>query len=145
MAVNKKEYFDKLEIMTAEERRQYQNRVLTQTINNAYRNAPAAKELLDRAGIKPSQIKTPKDLERLPVTRKTDLIEMQKAEPPYGGLLAIPPQDVERVFLSPGPVYEPIQHSGIKWFAKSFWAAGFRKGDIVINTFTYHMSPAGIL
>jgi len=52
---------------------------------------------------------------------------------------------VERVFLSPGPIYEPIQHSGIKWFAKSFWAAGFRKGDLAVNTFTYHMSPAGIL
>ena len=38
-----------------------------------------------------------------------------------------------------------IQHAGIKWFAKSFWAAGFRKGDVVVNTFTYHMSPAGIL
>jgi len=145
MAVKKEEYFDKLEVMTAEERLQYQDRMLAQAINNAYNNAPAAKELLDRTGVKPSQIKTLKDLGRLPVTRKTDLIEMQKAKPPYGGLLAIPPQDVERVFLSPGPVYEPIQHSGIKWFAKSFWAAGFRKGDIVINTFTYHMSPAGIL
>jgi len=145
MAVKKDEYFDRLEVMTAEERQRYQNSALAQTIENAYKNAPAVKELLDRAGVKPLQIRTVKDLEKLPVTRKTDLIEMQKANPPYGGLLAIPPQDVERVFLSPGPVYEPIQHSGIKWFAKSFWAAGFRKGDVVINTFTYHMSPAGIL
>jgi len=145
MAVKKDEYFDKLEIMTAEERRAYQDKALAQTIDNAYKNAPAARELLDGAVIKPAQIKTVKDLEKLPITRKTDLIEMQKARPPYGGLLAIPQQDVERVFLSPGPVYEPIQHSGIKWFAKSFWAAGFRQGDLVINTFTYHMSPAGIL
>ena len=148
MAVKQKrqdEYFDKLEVMAADERASYQNQKLAQTVENAYKNAPAAKELLDAAGVKPSQIKTLKDLEKLPIIRKTDLIEMQKANPPYGGLLAIPPQDVERVFLSPGPVYEPIQHSGIKWFAKSFWAAGFRKGDIVVNTFTYHMSPAGIL
>jgi phenylacetate-CoA ligase len=100
---------------------------------------------LDRAGISPADIRNIKDLEKIPVTRKTDLIELQKNNPPYGGFLAIPPEDVERVFLSPGPVYEPIQHSGIKWFAKSFWAAGFRKGDVVVNTFTYHMSPAGIL
>ncbi len=145
MVVRKDEYFDKLEVMTPEKRRQYQDKALAQTIGNAYKNAPAVKELLDGAGVAPSQIKTLKDLEKLPVTRKTDLIEMQKNNPPYGGLSAIPPQDVERVFLSPGPVYEPIQHSGIKWFAKSFWAAGFRKGDLVINTFTYHMSPAGIL
>jgi len=139
------EYFDELEVMTADARTEYQNKKLWQTVRNAYKNAPAAKELLDKAGVSPSQIRTVKDLERLPITRKTDLIELQKAGPPYGGLLAIPARNVERIFLSPGPVYEPIQHSGIKWFAKSFWAAGFRKGDIVINTFTYHMSPAGIL
>jgi len=148
MAVKQKrqdEYFDKLEVMTADERVKYQNKRLAETVENAYQNAPAVRDLLDGAGVKPSDIKTVEDLEKLPVTRKTDLIEMQKAKPPYGGLLAIPPQDVERVFLSPGPVYEPIQHSGIKWFAKSFWAAGFRRGDLVVNTFTYHMSPAGIL
>ncbi len=139
------EYFDKLETMTPDDRERYQNDKLAETIENAYKNAPAVKEMLDRAGVKPSEIKTVKDLEKLPVTRKTDLIEMQKANPPYGGLLAIPPEEVERIFLSPGPVYEPIQHSGIKWFAKSFWAAGFRKGDVAINTFAYHMSPAGIL
>ncbi len=139
------EFFDELEIMPAEARQIYLSQGLSQTIDHAYRHAPAAKEMLDRAGVSPAEIRTIKDLERLPITRKTDLIEMQKTNPPYGGLLAIPPEDVDRVFLSPGPVYEPIQTATIKWFAKSFWAAGFRKGDIVINTFTYHMSPAGIL
>jgi phenylacetate-CoA ligase len=139
------EYFDELEVMSTDARTKYQNKRLSQTVAYAYKHAPAARELLDKAGVSPSQIKKFKDLEKLPITRKTDLIELQKTSPPYGGLLAIPPQEVERIFISPGPVYEPIQHSGIKWFAKSFWAAGFRKGDIVINTFTYHMSPAGIL
>jgi phenylacetate-CoA ligase len=139
------EYFDELEIMTADARNKYLNEKLSQTVNHAYKYAPAAKEMLDKAVVSPSQIKKIKDLEKLPITRKTDIIELQKAKPPYGGLLAIPGEDVERIFLSPGPVYEPIQHSGIKWFAKSLWAAGLRKGDIVINTFTYHMSPAGIL
>ena len=86
-----------------------------------------------------------KDLEKLPITRKTELIELQKSKPPYGGFLAISPEDVDRVFISPGPVYEPLHAENIKWFAKSVYAAGFRKGDIVINSFTYHMSPAGIL
>ena len=139
------EFFDELEVMRAEERRKYQDEQLSQVVAYAYSNAPAAKELFDKAGVSPNLIRTVKDLELLPITRKTDLIELQKAKPPYGGFLAIPPKDVERVFISPGPVYEPIQHAGIKWFAKSFWAAGFRKGDVVINTFTYHMSPAGIL
>jgi len=139
------EYFDELEIMPPATREKYLNEKLSETVDHAYRHAPAIKEILDKAGVSPAQIRTIKDLEKLPITRKTDLIELQRANPPYGGFLAIPVEDVERVFLSPGPVYEPIQHSGIKWFAKSFWAAGFRKGDVVINTFTYHLSPAGIL
>jgi len=139
------EFFDELEIMPAETREKYLNQRLSQTVDHAYRHAPAVKEIFDKAGVSPAQIRTIKDLERLPIIRKIDLIELQKVHPPYGGFLAIPPADVERVFISPGPVYEPIQHSGIQWFAKSFWAAGFRKGDVVINTFTYHMSPAGIL
>jgi phenylacetate-CoA ligase len=100
---------------------------------------------MDRAGIKPTAIRSIKDLEKLPVTRKTDVIELQKALPPYGGFLAIKSADVERVFISPGPIYEPLHSSCIKWFARAFWAAGFRKGDNVVNTFTYHLSPAGML
>ena len=139
------EFFDKLEVMTAKARQTYLNQGLSQAVDHAYRNASTTKEIFDRAGVSPGEIYTIRDLEKLPITRKIDLIELQKARPPYGGFLAIPPEDVDRVFISPGPVYEPIQTAAIKWFAKSFWAAGFRKGDIVINTFTYHMSPAGIL
>jgi len=139
------EFFDELEIMPAEVREKYLNQQLSQTVVYAYRHAPAVKNIFDKAGVSPDQIGTVKDLEKLPITRKTDLIELQKKSPPYGGFLTIPPEEVDRVFLSPGPIYEPIPHAGIKWFAKSFWAAGFRKGDVVINTFTYHLSPAGIL
>jgi len=145
MSDKQDELFDELEVMPIETREKYQNEKLSQTIDYAYHNSPAATELFDKAGVSPNQIRTTKDLERLPITRKTDLIELQRAKPPYGGFLAIPTENVDRVFISPGPIYEPIQHAGIKWFAKSFWAAGFRKGDVVINTFTYHMSPAGIL
>ncbi len=143
-AGNRKEYFDELETMLPGVREEYLNRKLRRAVSNAYRNAPAARKIFDRAGVQPSRIKTVKDLEKLPVTRKTDLIEMQKSDLPYGGVQTVSIEDVERVFISPGPVYE-IQSSDIKWFSKSFWAAGFRKGDVVINTFTYHMSPAGIL
>ena len=139
------EYFDDLETMPVPDRERYLNTKLAEAVDRAYRNAPAAREIMDSAGVKPQDIQRLRDLGKLPVIRKTDLIDMQKRNPPYGGFLAIPADEVERVFISPGPVYEPIQHSGIKWFAKSFWAAGFRKGDVVVNTFTYHLSPAGIL
>jgi phenylacetate-CoA ligase len=140
----KDEFFDKLETMSPAARAQYQNRKLRETVLHAYQHAPAAKKIFDKAGISPDQVRTVKDLEKLPVTRKTDLLEMQQAGPPYGGVAAVSPKEIERVFISPGPIYE-IQPSSIRWFAKSFWAAGFRKGDVVINTFTYHLSPAGIL
>jgi phenylacetate-CoA ligase len=139
------DYFDELEIMSPQQRERYLNQKLMEIVEYAYHQAPSARELLDRAGVSPSQIRTIKDLEKLPITTKTELIELQKSKPPYGGFLAIPPEDVDRVFISPGPIYEPLHTEKIKWFTKSFYAAGFRKGDIVINSFTYHMSPAGIL
>jgi phenylacetate-CoA ligase len=146
MAINRQqsEYFDKLETMPRPEREKYLNSRLARAVARAYRRAPAIRDMLDKSGIRPSQIRTARDLEKLPVTRKTDLIDMQKNNPPFGGILTVPPREVERVFISPGPVYE-IQPARIRWFARSMWAAGFRKGDMVINTFTYHMSPAGIL
>ena len=95
------EFFDELEIMSADTREKYFNQRLSQTIDHAYRHAPAVKEIFDKAGVSPAQIRTVKDLERLPITRKTDLIDLQKANPPYGGFLTTPPEEVERVFLSP--------------------------------------------
>ena len=91
------DFFDELEIMSPKERESYLNRHLAEAIKHAYHHAEAAKEILDRAGVSPTQIRTIKDLEKLPITRKTDLIELQKAKPPYGGFLAIPPEEVERV------------------------------------------------
>jgi phenylacetate-CoA ligase len=140
----KDEYYDDLEIMPPADRQKYQNKKLIEKITYSYQKAPAVKQLLDKAGVNPKDIRTVKDLEKLPVTRKTDLLEMQKANLPFGGVLACSREDVERIFISPGPIYE-IQPSSMKWFAKAFWAAGFRKGDVATNTFTYHMSPAGIL
>jgi phenylacetate-CoA ligase len=138
------EFFDVLETMSPTARTKYLDKRLAETVAYAYKHAPAVRKLLDNAGIAPEQIRAVKDLEKLPITRKTDLLEMQKSQLPYGGLITMSQENVERVFISPGPIYE-IQPSRVKWFAKSFWAAGFRKGDLVINTFTYHMSPAGFL
>ena len=141
---NKSEFYDKLETMSTADRRKYLDKKLREHIAYSYHHSPAVKTAFDKVGVKPEHVKTVKDLEKLPVIRKTDLLEKQKADLPYGGVIGLPGEDIERVFISPGPIYE-IQPSAYKWFAKAFWAAGFRKGDIVINTFTYHMSPAGIL
>ncbi|MBN1644168.1 MAG: AMP-binding protein [Dehalococcoidales bacterium] len=144
-AVRKDVHFDDIETRPINSRRLYQEGKLHHIVKNAYKRAPSVREMMDKAKAKPSNISTIKSLEKLPITRKTDLIELQKSKPPYGGFLTVKPQKIERIFISPGPIYEPLHSSKIKWFAQSFWAAGFRKGDIVLNTFTYHLSPAGTL
>jgi phenylacetate-CoA ligase len=141
----KGDFFDELEGMAAQEREQFQRQHLPEALEHAFRHAPSATEIFERAGIKPSEVKTVKDLEKLPITRKGDLIELQRSKPPYGGFLAVSPEEIDRIFITPGPIYGPHQTAGISWFGKTIYAAGFRKGDIVINTPTYHMSPAGIL
>ncbi|MFW6150294.1 MAG: phenylacetate--CoA ligase family protein [Chloroflexota bacterium] len=140
------DYYDELEVMPPEARQQYRDRRLREAIRRAYAHAPAAREILDRAGVAPHDVRTVGDLEKIPITRKTDLIELQRHRyPPFGGFLTVPAGQVERVFIAPGPIYEPQHASTIEWFAKPFFAAGFTEGDVVVNTFTYHLSPAGIL
>jgi phenylacetate-coenzyme A ligase PaaK-like adenylate-forming protein len=145
MAVKQGKFYDELETISPRERHTNLEKQLRAVVSRAYRFAPATRTIMDSKNLKPRDIQSYKDLEKIPVIRKTDVIDLQKVHPPYGGLLAVSPEEVERVFISPGPIYEPLHSSHIKWFARAFWAAGFRKGDIVVNTFTYHLSPAGIL
>ncbi|MCR4395068.1 MAG: phenylacetate--CoA ligase family protein, partial [Dehalococcoidales bacterium] len=87
MAVEQGKYFDDREIMPQETRLKLQEESLYQTVGYFYRNSPFVKRILDKAGVRPFQIRTVKDLELLPVTRKNDLIEAQAANnPPKGGL-----------------------------------------------------------
>jgi phenylacetate-CoA ligase len=145
MAVRQGKFYDEQETTPPGERHANLEKRLRTAIAHAYRSAPTAHATMDNKGIKPKDIRIYKDLEKLPVTRKTDVIESQKLHPPFGGFLTVSSEEVERVFVSPGPIYEPLHSSHIKWFARAFWAAGFRKGDVVVNTFTYHLSPAGML
>ena len=95
-------------------------------------------------GVDPQSIESRLALSQLPVTRKSDLIDGQKSNPPFGGLNAVTVADVPLIFQSPGPIYEPGGDTPDFWrFARSFWAAGLRPGDIVHNTFSYHLTPAG--
>jgi phenylacetate-CoA ligase len=80
----------------------------------------------------------------LPVTRKSDLHAMQAARPPFGGLEATPMAGLARIFMSPGPIYDPEGRRPDFWqSARTLHAAGFRAGDVVLNCFSYHLTPAG--
>lgn len=93
-----------------------------------------------------TQVNTRAALARLPVLRKSELPAMQKADPPFGGLV---PEEIDRfgrLFTSPGPIYEPEGRHEDAWRAgRALNAAGFRGGDVVLNTFSYHLTPGGFI
>jgi len=85
-------------------------------------------------------------LSRLPLTRKSSLVELQAQQPPFGGLMAGQVSELSTIFQSPGPIYEAAGHGPHGGgFERVLWAAGARPGDIVHNTFSYHLVPAGLL
>ena len=139
-------YDEALETMPAAKRAQAQREMLRATVLHAYEHAPATRKKMDDAGVRPGDVKEPSDLRRIPVTRKADLKYIQKGEPPFGGLAAVPPRAMRRIYVSPGPTFDPEGRDATHWrWEKPFVAAGFREGDIVQNTFMYHFSPAGLM
>lgn len=114
---------------------------------SAWRMAPAIRAIFERAGMTPTDLRSIEDLTRLPVTSKDDLLALQQAHPPFGGFLAAREEDIARIFVSPGPVHEPQLRSDRDGhgFARVFQAAGIGPGDRVLNTWSYHLVPAGLL
>jgi phenylacetate-CoA ligase len=97
-------------------------------------------------GIDPREIASRKALADLPVTRKSELIALQQQQPPFAGLNAVPQGELARIFMSPGPIYEPEARAPDFWrMARALYAAGFRKGQLVHNSFSYHLTPAGAM
>jgi len=106
--------------------------------------APAHAERL--RDIDPADITSRTALARLPVLRKSDLPALHKAAPPFGGLVSGLPSSFGRLFTSPGPIFEPEPLHADPWRgARALFAAGFRRGDVVLNTFSYHLTPGGFI
>ena len=147
MTDRKRGYYDEAaETMPAAKRAQAQREMVRETVLHAYEHAPATRRKMDDAGVRPGDVKEPADLRRIPLTRKADLKHIQKGEPPFGGLAAVPPRAMRRIYVSPGPTFDPEGRDATHWrWEKPFIAAGFREGDIVQNTFMYHFSPAGLM
>ena len=136
------EYFDTLETRDPEVRERDQLVRLPLQIAYAKAHAPAFARIL--ADIEPDAITTREALARIPVTRKSGLVELQKSNRPFGSLAATCRGDAPRVFSSPGPIYEPGGGAPDYWrLARALYAAGFRRGDLVHNCFSYHFTPAG--
>ena len=117
------------------------NERLKHIISHGYENAPALRKLMEDSGLTPADIQSVADLPKIPVTSKDQLVQMQQEDPPFGGWLAVPPENLHHIFTSPGPLFEPDD----EWDAETFRAMGVGQGDIVLNTFSYHLAPAGLL
>jgi phenylacetate-CoA ligase len=139
-------HFDTLELRDPAIRERDLFLRLPAQVAHARANAPAYAKLL--AGFEPASITSRAALATLPVTRKSELLELQKANRPFGGFAATGwgshANRAQRVFASPGPLYEPETTRPDYWrLARALVAAGFRPGDLVHNTFSYHFTPAG--
>ncbi len=135
-------FFDDMEIRSTLRREEDDNLKLSSMVDSGYRHSKRVREMLDRLGLKPSDIVSTGDLEKLPVISREKVVELEQREPPFGGFCG-ENTDINRIFISPGPVYEPHLGENELW-GRGYFAAGFRKGDRVLNTFSYHMVAAGL-
>src|SRR3954464_2433523 len=138
------DYYDDLETRDPEQRERALFDALPGHVRHAKDNTAYFARLL--AGIDADAICNRTALAELPVTRKSSLIALQKDAPPFGGMLALGVGQLGRVFSSPGPIYDPQGARGDFWrYGRALFAAGFRRGDLVHNTFSYHFTPAGFM
>ncbi len=122
---------------------------LREILHHAYHHAPAVQERFRAAGLTPDDIQTIADLDKLPVLSKDAVVAMQRENPPFGGLLAAPLNEIKHIYFSPGPLYEPdaSEHdpTHIPMIQEALRRSGFQAGDVVLNTLSYHLVPAGLM
>jgi phenylacetate-CoA ligase len=142
------EYLDQRETRSPTARLKAQLVALQAVVAHARKTSPYYRDLLK--DVKPAKLTSLQALSRLPVTRKSDLAARQKAMPPLGGLHGGQRAEIANYYQSPGPLYEAYPHPTPMAkdpfrFGRAMWAAGARPGDLVHNTFSYHLTPAGRL
>ena len=137
------DHFDTLETRAPDERERDLFARLPDVIARA-RTAPGwARQL---GGLDSKDVVSPAALARLPILRKADLVALQREHPPFGGFNITPPGKARRLLMSPGPIFEPEGSAADFWgAARALYAAGFRAGDVVHNSFAYHLTPGGFI
>lgn len=142
------EFFDALETRSPEQREREQMSELAAQVAHAQQHSTAFAEIL--SGVDAQAVNSRAALAQLPVTRKSELLERQKASrasDPFGGFSALRRGPaMSRVYASPGPIYEPEGATRDYWRAgRCLYAAGFRAGELVHNAFSYHMTPGAFI
>jgi phenylacetate-coenzyme A ligase PaaK-like adenylate-forming protein len=136
-------HYDDLETRDPADREAALFAALPAHLARARRVAPGMDRRLQ--GIDAAAISSRQMLARIPVLRKSELAVLQRQEPPFGGFGSTEGGAVVHVFASPGPLYEPAGEGDFASFARPMYAAGFRRGELVYNTFSYHFTPAGVM
>lgn len=138
------EYYDELEVRDPDEREILLFEALGRHLRATKEDSPYFEVFFK--DISPEDVKSRADLPKLPITRKSDLSAIQKKDPPLAGMTNIAPTNFLRLFQSPGPTYEP-EAEGKDWWrlGRALYAVGIRPGDIIHNTFSYHLTPAGMM
>ena len=138
--------YSRREVLDESERRQYYQIQIKDLLSYAYRYSEDVKKRFDRAQFQASKFKTLSDLKHIPILKKKELIFLQSMGPRLGGLLTKDMGELRRIFLSPGPIFDPEDREDDYWgWTEGFYACGFRSGDLVQVTFNYHLTPAGLM
>ncbi len=138
--------YSRREVLDEGERRQYCALQLKELLTYAYRYSEDVKKRFDRAQFQVDKFKELNDLKLIPILKKKELIFLQSMGPRLGGLLTKDLGELRRIFLSPGPIFDPEDRSDDYWgWTEGFYAAGFRSGDVAQITLNYHLAPAGLM
>jgi phenylacetate-CoA ligase len=138
-------YDEKAERMDRAERSAFKEKEALRILHYAYDHAPGYRNFLDASCVHPDAVRNIGDFSKIPVLKKNRMPELHNQNPPFGGFLAVPVEKLKRIYVSPGPLYDPEGRKEDYWgLRKCLYNAGFRPGDLVMNTFSYHLTPAGI-
>jgi len=137
--------YSKLELASPEVRQEQQWKAVQAVVAKAASIEGEFSERLRKNGMRAEEIRTLDDFRSVPVIRKKELSTLQR-EHGLDWLLSCKPGQLSRIYQSPGPIYDPEGHTPDYWgWTEAFFAAGFRQGDLAQMTFSYHLTPAGLM
>ena len=123
-----------------------QDRLAARAVAYGAEHSTEIRRRLAGAAMSANDVACVPDLQAIPVLAKDDLPALQAADPPFGGMLAVAAGSLARIYRSPGPISDPQGTGDDFWrFAAALRTAGFRSGDVVLNSFSYHLTPGGLM
>jgi len=137
------DYYDRRECIPQEEREHRKTLQILEMLASGLRKSSRIRKIFDDLGLHHDEIKTLADFQILSVISREKLIQLEAMDPPFAGL-SNADEEIDRIFISPGPVYEPHLSENDHLWARAYHAAGIGRGDVVLNAFSYHMVAAGL-